>query len=70
MPRHEKGDGNYMWFLKHGAIAFIFFKLSYISFTVLLNKVSRNSHLLMSFKIGILKNSVNFTGKHLCWILF
>ena len=24
----------------------------------------------MFFKIGVLKNFVNFTGKHLCWSLF
>ena len=24
----------------------------------------------MFFKIGVLKNFVNFTGKHLCWNLF
>ena len=24
----------------------------------------------MFFKIGFLKNLLNFTGKHLCWILF
>ena len=28
---------------------------------------SRSNHLLMFFKIGVLKSFANFTGKHLCW---
>ena len=31
---------------------------------------SRSSRLQMFFKIGVLKNCANFTGKHLCWSLF
>ena len=31
---------------------------------------SRGSHSQMLFKIGVLKNFSNFTGKHLCWSLF
>ena len=27
----------------------------------------KSSHLQMFFKIGVLKNFANFTGKHLCW---
>ena len=30
----------------------------------------RNSHSQMFFKVGVLKNFANFTGKHLCWSLF
>ena len=30
----------------------------------------RSSRLQMFFKIGVLKNFANFTGKHLCWSLF
>ena len=30
----------------------------------------RSSHRRCSVKKGVLKNSVNFTGKHLCWCLF
>ena len=31
---------------------------------------ARSSRSRMFFKIGALKNFVNFTGKHLCWSLF
>ena len=30
----------------------------------------RNSRSQLFFKIRVLKNFVNFTGKHLCWSLF
>ena len=30
----------------------------------------RSSHSQMFFKIDVLKNFANFTGKHLCWSLF
>ena len=30
---------------------------------------TRSSHSEMFFKIGVLKNLTNFTGKHLCWSL-
>ena len=30
----------------------------------------RNSRSQMFFKVGVLKNFVSFTGKHLCWSLF
>ena len=30
----------------------------------------RSSRWHMFFKIGAIVNFVNFTGKHLCWILF
>ena len=30
----------------------------------------RSSRSQMFFKIGVLKNFANFTGKHLCWSLF
>ena len=30
----------------------------------------RSSHRRYSVKNGVLKNSANFTGKHLCWSLF
>ena len=33
-------------------------------------KISRSSHLQISFKIGVLKNFTLITGKHLCWSLF
>ena len=32
--------------------------------------ICRSSRSQMFFKIGILKNFANFTGKHLCWSLF
>ena len=31
---------------------------------------NRSSHLQISFKIGVLKNSENLTGKQQCWSLF
>ena len=31
---------------------------------------ARSSRSQIFFKIGIIKNFVNFTGKHLCWSLF
>ena len=31
---------------------------------------SRSSRSRMFFKIGVLTNLANFTGKHLCWSLF
>ena len=33
-------------------------------------KKGRSSHWRCSVKKGVLKNFVNFTGKHLCWSLF
>ena len=30
----------------------------------------RSNRLQMFFKIGVLRNFANFTGKHLCWSLF
>ena len=30
----------------------------------------RSSRLQIFFKIGVLKNFANFTGKHMCWSLF
>ena len=30
----------------------------------------RSSRSQMFFKIDVIKNFVNFTGKHLCWSLF
>ena len=35
-----------------------------------LSCTSRNSHLQMFFKTGVLKNLAIFTEKHLCWSLF
>ena len=32
--------------------------------------ISRSSRSLIFFKLGVLKNLSNFTGKHLCWSLF
>ena len=32
--------------------------------------LDRSSRSRMFFKIGVLKNFVIFTGKHLCWSLF
>ena len=34
------------------------------------NTEVRSSHSHLFFKIDILKNFTNFTGKHLCWSLF
>ena len=31
---------------------------------------TRSSHSQMFFKMGVLKNFANFTGKHLCWSIF
>ena len=39
--------------------------LTFITFTTI-----RSSPLQMFYKIGVLKNVANFTGKHLCWSLF
>ena len=36
---------------------------------VLYKKLVRSSHRRYSLKKGVLKNSSNFTGKHLCWSL-
>ena len=33
-------------------------------------KFSQKSRSQILFKIDVLKNFVNFTGKHLCWSLF
>ena len=33
-------------------------------------RFSRTGRLQMFFKIGVLENFTNFTGKHLCWSLF
>ena len=33
-------------------------------------QIIRSSRSQMFFKIGVLKNFANFTGKHLCWSLF
>ena len=32
--------------------------------------IARGSRSQMFFKIGVLKNLANFTGKQLCWSLF
>ena len=32
--------------------------------------IARSRRWQMFFKIGVLKNSANLTGKHLCWSLF
>ena len=40
-------------------------------FDILLKHTAvRSSHRSCSVKKGVLKNSANFTGKHLCWSLF
>ena len=31
---------------------------------------ARSSRSQIFFKIGVIKNFINFTGKHLCWSLF
>ena len=31
---------------------------------------NRSSHSQIFFKVNVLKNFANFTGKHLCWSLF
>ena len=43
-----------------------------VSLLLLLSGLSsiRNNRLQMFFKIGVLRNFANFTGKHLFWILF
>ena len=42
-----------------------------VSLQISLNLIGvRSSPSHMFFKIGVLKNFANFTGKHLCWSLF
>ena len=41
-----------------------------ICFTIIQPISGRSNRSQMFFKIGVLKNLANFTGKHLCWNLF
>ena len=44
--------------------------LPYFQYLLLKTLLCRSSCLQMFFKIRVLKNFANFTGKHLCWSLF
>ena len=62
-----QGDFSVSWYAKKGQVeVFAFCVVAFVSYNT---KIPYCPEEQMLFKIGVLKNSASFTGKHLCWSL-